>query len=378
MKISNIELIERIPDILNFLIIIIGCLYSIIRFKINKIFLFYLIILLFPCFLLNDFLIDWTLFPDQSKYAINVYQFRNFQFENLSFSNQYFTSAIASLYLNFFPLPFVTTITSVSLINRGMFSLLILFFIKKKACPNIMIYLLLFMPSIIIFSSLALRESLILCISLLFFYYFFKRKYYLAAFLIFLLFFAKPHFALAYTCVSFIYFIFFVANIKKYQKLIFLFSVFFFVTIFFNQILHNLINIKTGFFSETYNYQLLTKPMYQLKLSNIDMIIKIFIEGLSKFILSPLKNFDNFFSIFLFIENIFLYTIIIISIIFCFKINKFKTLFWVFCIILFATLFGYLIENDGTLWRYKFQILVVFLYSIFFSIKKPKVKRYTS
>jgi hypothetical protein len=32
------------------------------------------------------------------------------------------------LYLNFFPLPFVTTITSVSLINRGMFSLLILFF----------------------------------------------------------------------------------------------------------------------------------------------------------------------------------------------------------------------------------------------------------
>ena len=85
MKISNIELIERIPDILNFLIIIIGCLYSIIRFKINKIFLFYLIILLFPCFLLNDFLIDWTLFPDQSKYAINVYQFRNFQFENLDY-----------------------------------------------------------------------------------------------------------------------------------------------------------------------------------------------------------------------------------------------------------------------------------------------------
>ena len=129
MKLSNIESYEHIPDFLNILVVFFIFYYFISRFKINKIFLIYLTILLISPLLINDFLISWTMFPDQSKYAQAVYLFRNFEYKILfekkilSLENQYFSANLASFILSLFPIPFITTIKSIGIINRGIISL---------------------------------------------------------------------------------------------------------------------------------------------------------------------------------------------------------------------------------------------------------------
>ena len=379
MKLSNIELFEHIPDFLNSLVIFFIIYYFIKKFKINEIFIIYLTILLISPFLINDFLISWTMFPDQSRYAQAVYLFRNFEYEILtdqkiiSAESQYFSVNLASFILSFFPIPFIATIKSIGIINRGIISALILYFVIKKACPSFFIYLLLFAPSIVFYSTLALRETLILCISLLFFYFFFKKKYIYSTLYIIILFLLKNSLGLIYFFTSIFYYFFFIANIKRNIKLIIILLITTFIFIYQDAILNKIYNYKLGFMHEEFVNRSL--PQYIIDNPYRNGIIYFFLDlisGTKNFFLSPIINSKNIYSNFLFLEYMFIYLTVFLTIVKIYKIDKLKTFFWIVVLFFNSSLIGLVILNDGTLWRFKIQILILVLFCMCVSIKKKE------
>lgn len=377
MKLSNIELLEHIPDFLNSLVVFFIFYYFISRFKINKVFLIYLAILLICPFLINDFFISWTMFPDQSRYSETVNLFRNFEYKILvekkvfSLENQYFPTNFASFIMSLFPIPFITTIKSLGIINRSIISLLILYFVKKKACPGFFIYLLLFTPSIVFYSSLALRETLVLCLSLLYFYFFFQKKYIYSILYMSILFILKFSLCLIYFFTSILYYIFFIANIRRITKF---YTILLMLTLFFifnEAILLKIYNYKLGFLNEQFGNSFVPKVV--LEGSNRYSILYFFfdlISGARNFFLSPIENSKNIYSNLLFFEYICIYLIILFIIVTLYKIDKLKIFFWIVVLFFFSSLIGFVIYNDGTLWRFKIQYLILTSFCMCVSMKK--------
>jgi hypothetical protein len=317
------------------------------------------------------------MFPDQSKYAQAVYLFRNFEYKILieqkiiSIENQYFSANLASFILSLFPVPFITTIKSIGTINRGIISALILYFVIKKACPSFFIYLLLFTPSIVFYSSLALRETLVLCISLLYFYFFFKKKYIYATLYMSIIFMLKYSLGLIYFLTSILYYIFFIANIRRITKLITILLITFLFFFYQEAILLKIYNYRLGFLVEEFSNSIL--PVIILESSNRHSLLYFILDlisGTRNFFLSPIINSKNIYSSLLFFEYICIYLIILFSIVTLYKIDKLKIFFWIVVLFFFSSLIGFVILNDGTLWRFKIQYLILVLFCMWVSIKK--------
>jgi hypothetical protein len=373
MKLTNIQLIEYIPDLLNVLILIFIFKFFIEKFNIKKVVLYYLIVLLIPLFFLNNFLFPWTVFPDQSKYAYYTYYYRNFKnFEIFSYFST--SSYAASFLLSLVPLPFITTINSIALLNRSIISALIIFFIKKKACPNFLIYILLFMPSVLLYSSLALREILILSTTLMCYYFFFEKKYKFSVIFLLILYAIKPYLAFIYGSLLIFYYILFIVNIKNIYKLYFFLCLSTVILYFSNKIFFLINQYKFGFESEIYSYREVNTKYFEVDRVDLRSIVNFFYEGIVAFFLSPINKINKIFGFFLFYETIFLYLILIFSIKYLLKINKIKAIFWIFSLLIVSSILGYVIISDGTLSRYKFQIIITFLFAMFFSIKKDVMK----
>ena len=110
-------------------------------------------------FLFNGFLFDWSLFPDQSKYLELSYKIReNPQtfFEFLNHSSKDFKLFLSSLFFAFSPILSMETYVGISLYNRFLFLITLLFLFHKKFLDNYILILLLISPSLILYSSLAL------------------------------------------------------------------------------------------------------------------------------------------------------------------------------------------------------------------------------
>ena len=169
MILEHINFSQFLPDIFNCLLILFGTNYFCQRYQINNnIFIFLCISLLSPFFFY--WLWPWTFLPDQSKYSDAVYNLRNFNFNepiSILFSSRVYLS---SLLLAAFPIPFVSTIISIAIINKGILYLVILNFLRTKK-HNLLVFLLLFSPSMIVISSVALRDMLVIALGIFFFYF---------------------------------------------------------------------------------------------------------------------------------------------------------------------------------------------------------------
>ena len=373
MKFSTLKFIEFIPDLLNFIIICFFIYYFVYRFKIQIKFFFFLIFLLILTFIINNS-VHWSLFPDQTKYSHFIDSLRNIRLIEFQDKTISFSVKMSSILMSIIPLPFITTTFSVALINRVIISTLIIYFLKNRSCSFFLIHILLFMPSIVIYSSFALREILVLSIALIYFSFFIsKNRFWISLFFITILLLIKPTIAVIYIIISFFYYLFFVSQLKKKIKLFItiLFSAF--VLIFNEKILLNILNMRQGFDSELFNYNVINPDVtLYSELDSFFLFLKMLLTGLINFLLSPLNNSITLSKFFLFIENLFLYILIIYNLKNLFKINKFKVYFWTLVLLLLSTLMGIIFQNDGTMWRYKLQFLVTILFAIDFS-KNRKV-----
>jgi hypothetical protein len=362
MYLSNLHFEHFITDLINLVFFLIPLIYFCIKYHIKKNTIIILFIFLLTPFLFY-FLLPWYIHPDQSKYLSTIFSFRDFSYDkSISFllsSRLDFSSFLYAL----FPIPFVSTIISVGLINKGMLYVLVLFFLNKK--KYFLTKLLLFLPSLIFFSSTALREILVICIGVAFFYVFLEKKNYFQSFFfagLFLL--IKPHFGILCLAISVSYYVFFIKlnlnlmNIKKLSFCMILILLIFIILFFLRD---KLIEIRFGFFSEEFGYQLISKN----EIISVFTILNSFIH----FFFSPLSTKElNLMTIIITIENLFLLYVIIILLNKIYKKNQCKAIFWALVLLFLFLIFGFTVFNAGTIWRYKFVIQIVMISAIYFSL----------
>ena len=139
-------------------------------------------------FLFNGILIEWFIFPDQSKYVGSSRIYRDL---GLDINNSYnylinggnWKVVLTGLFYNLFPSTNFETYRSIGFINRFLFLLMVIFLINKKTLPLSVKILLLFSPSLAMYSSISLREILILVIMVFLIYNLFNKKYLFSAIL---------------------------------------------------------------------------------------------------------------------------------------------------------------------------------------------------
>jgi len=366
MYLDNIRPIQFLPDIINLILLLLLIIIVGIRYDIKKKYLIILCISSLTPFLFY-FMWHWTFLPDQSKYSNLIYKFRNFTYDKPITDILISRIDFASFLLALFPVPFVNTIVSISLINKAMLCSVIFYFIIKKY--YFLVSLFLFLPSMIVISSLALRDMLVVIVGVFFCYFFIEKKNYLKSMFFLLLFFLiKPHLASLFLVISIIYFTLFVKfNLKKFK--INLFSFFLILTTFFCILVVLLPNfltkIRMGFFSELFNYLLISNH-YSETVSSI-------LFSNFYFLISPISTGNiNLMNVLIFLENIFIIFVIIALLKLIHKENKYQTLYWIYTWLSLNVIIGSIIFNSGTIWRYKFTTQIILLSAMYFSIKNKK------
>jgi hypothetical protein len=325
----------------------------------------------------NEVLFHWALFPDQSKYLTFANQFRHgmFEFGKFSFDDPFLTVKVASLFFAMFPVLTFSSVNSIAFINKIIVVYLFIFF-KNKKVNKIVLFSLIFLPSVILYSSLSLRDILIMALMLLGTYNYFEKKHY--SFILIILFLSLIKFynsiLLLIILVSYTFLFEYKNNIIKYLLLI---PSLFLIIVNLETILSLLNNYRLGFFSEiNSNYSDRLNS-----LNNEDRLIKVDFESFINIILIYLKSFlypitslgvITITKIILYIDNLFFS---ILYFVFCFvryKENKQKIIFWLFFYILINIILSLVAINEITFLRYKMSWAIFFLYVMDHTTKKIK------
>ncbi len=378
-------------DFINLLVIL---LFVFICFKKNFINKFgFLIILLFSLtpILGNDIFFNFNIFPDQSKYIINVNVIRENYFTiigeilngdwevfhnrfQIALGQQYIATRYASLLIASMPIPFVETVRSVGFCSKFIFVFwfIYLIFNQKKfhKNENYYYYLLLISPSILIYSSIALKEIFILVFfHLCMFFTIYKKPLFLIislgmlALLRLELLIIISVFFISY---NFLFLYFSEEKISKpIQKLlkILLFIFILAISIIFINDLY-LIKDYLNLFVERVNsmkigYHGEGDLNTELRLYSYDFSIVPMIYDTYNAILSPTLSKSNNVFLFLFIIENFLFNILsVLYFIFIAKFNFLKAIFYMIFFLIFNLSVGMLVVNDMAIYRYKITMLI--------------------
>lgn len=371
MFLDNLHPIQFILDVLNVIYLFIIIIFFSIKFNFNKKYIIFLCALLFTPFLFY-FMFHWSFFPDQSKYLQTIYDLRNFDYDDSVYSLLSSRSKFSSLVLAFFPIPFVSSIISIGLINKGILSALVIYFLIKKNF-YFLTNLLVFLPSMIIISSLALRDMLTIALGIFFLFFFLSRKKYLKSFFFAILFIlCKPHLGILCVVVLITYYILFIKLSLNSINIISLSISIVGLIIFVSSLLYfkdYLINYRDGYFAEEFGYKL------QARYEQISILT--IINSFTRFLFSPLStNEINLINILIFLENLFLIHVKVILLKMICKENQSKALFWIFIWVVTFLMMGFVTFNAGTIWRYKLVLEIFLICAMYFSLKNNKKQIY--
>ena len=325
-----------------------------IKYKINKNFFFLIIFTLIIPLLLNGPLMDWNELPDQSKYLRETMLIRNYELGLLDGRKAIFLS---SLFFALMPFPFIESFNDIGLINRLLFSLMIIFLINKKV-SNIFIYFLLLSPSMILYTSTVLKETLVIIFTIFSLIAILEKKNFFFLISIILLFFLKMQNAFLILPFFIIYKYYFNINFK-YKSilsiiLILLISYLFVIS---NNLFVDKINIyRFGFYDED-----LGSSFGFVGFSNFYEIILSLPLAYIKFLISPFPNISSLTKLIFFIDNIILLFLLIANFIQLKKISTSSFIFWFLFFLAFLSMYSLTIFNDGTISRYKISFFIPFL-----------------
>jgi hypothetical protein len=357
-----------IYNLFNYLIILISLLYFLKKKKININYFKILAFCSLTPFILNNVIFDWHQFPDQSKYLNQSRELRNsFLFlydEHVKFKINYFYAS--TFFFN------LETFASIGFINRFCYNLLIIFLINKKSVNNISTFVLLFCPSIIFHSSISLKDICIFILNIIYLYFLIKNKikYRFCSLLLilFLLFNLGIEIFLLTIFLTLIYLLY--KNKLNFFLFLFLFIIFYILNLYiFNLDFISILNNKrAGYFVENFGLYkdsfspIVYERFYDLNNLNFLIIIQLLKQFLY-FIFAPLVFTKlNLFNLILYIDLIFILVTLFACYIKLRNYNKKIFFFWVFIILINSFIYSLFIFNEGTMFRYRYAILV---YSIF-------------
>ena len=328
-------------------------------------------------FFLNDFLFPTNYIKDQLAYTFMLQEVRSFNFfhgdkifiENSKtlIDDSYLISnkqLVTSWFLALIPLPFVETIKSLGFFNRFLFMILFIWLYKKKFLTGMTLFFIIFYPSLILYTSLSLRDPLIMFFMIMAAIFLIDKKY--LNFLITI----SPLYFIKYQNFYLLVILFFTFIIfKKHKKLnnillFFISSIIIFCILIFSDILIMLDKIRFSMFienggdAEDYESLIMSSKFFiNIFFATINILIRpLPWEALN--ILQLLQSFENIFVLFFLV----LFTIK------SYKQDSFITNKWLFFTLFSLALYGTITFNLGTLSRFKFVFLVLYVVGLAYEL----------
>lgn len=363
-------------DIINFIYVVMITLLLSQYFKLSKIVVSFLFLHLFGIFIFNGFLFDPSYMPDQFRYLASTQLYRSFDFASFDFS----TVSYASFFFAFFPLPFIESIHSISLINFMLYFFLYLFMHKKRLINSkFILWFYLMYPSLFLYSSVALRDQLVFCVMFISIYYLFSLNNKQISFLfIFTLLFIKIQNFFIFILSYFINII--ISKKIKFINLIWGSTAFFATYYYFSEFftLEAINFYRAAFYYENLGSKVVSYDTLILFNNYNDLFNELFLSIFNLFFRPlPWKEFGSF-QIAQFFENciILIFILFIIYKNFYYKLWKHDEIKFINLLLLFSLIiYGLVIFNSGTAVRYKFPFIAIYIiYSIYFINNFRKVK----
>lgn len=360
---------------INFLLILYICLKCYESNIISKEVFYLLVISCLGPILFNFYPFVGSIFPDQGGYFDNIKSFRQYHdFEILRHSdfNKFF-----SIMLSTVPIPLVDTIFQATFINKFIIVIFIIYLIKFKYIKNTQAIILLLYPSLFLYSSLMLKEITIIFLLSLSYLFLTKKKYIFCLFCMGLTFLIKPYLAMLFLIIYLIK-ISLIMKPKLEYVIYFFLSIFLIIFIYddsfisllnrINLFIYNFNLEGSGYSTEAKNY---TKNLLKFDLSSFIYIIKSIVLYFFKPLIYEIKNLPQLFQS---LENIFVFLTLIYYLEKLYRKDIIKTCYIILSIFIVSFPYAIIVSNVGTLSRYRFTILIIFLFIIFIELNQFKKK----
>lgn len=316
-------------------------------------------------FLLTGFLFSESYMPDQYKYLESVMSIR----ENFNcHSEASLTVCGASWLMALTPFPTLVSVYSIGLLNKFYAILFISWLYSRKILVRPIFYLFLLYPSFIFYSSIALRDVLILVfMSTSLIFYLEGRKLFMAVALALLLI-IKPQNALLMLVLFFLMKIFNDEHFSKALKLCIVILLLILINLFQAEVI-DAINIqKLAFFSEDGGEVDSYNPIHSW-----DDLLSQLGPSVLKFWFAPfIWSSSGALQVFQSLENIVVFILLSYSLIKCWFTSRNLFFVWVLFIVIVSFIYGLVISNDGTLARYRFPFVFLFILGVYHGSQKLK------
>ena len=363
----------EIPNYL-FLFSVLSLLFLLNKLN-NKEFIFFSIYCLSP-FFFNYLLFDPSYFVDQRAYLFcttsikNGFDFFNNQFCGFTFNPLSRQVANASAVFSFIPIPTFLTVIAGAFINKLIIIFFYTFYLKKRIFNENLIYIFL-IPSMLLYSSLFLRDLPLTIASTIILIELIRGKWSSAPIIVALLIYLiliKPQNAIIF----FIFvFVFLISRFFK-ENYLFLFislALIFLMSLIFQNIILTTINFYVRAFAVEDGATLdsLT-TMYEYK--SIFFLYLGIVPNFLKALFVPFPwDSSGLFQLFQSIENIFIAAVFIFLIFLIFQRKNISSkLNTIYLVIYFLgtglAMYGTIIFNEGSLVRYKFSIVMPFIFAL--------------
>ena len=381
-----------LPDLVNqvwfLLIILIFYYYNLVRLKL---FVFLSLTAFLP-FLINDVVFPISYMPDQYKYFIWAYNSRylteEFRWTTITIAGFEFIRPEAKYFSTFafsyFPIPFINSVTSISIINRIIYTVIIILSVHYKIIKGKMILFFLLFPGLVLYSSIALRELIVLMLMLGTAYCLIYKRYLLILPCLILLFLIKFQNAMILGVISLFYMVFF-GNFfgSKPLKILFLFLGFFILIFFYlyfqknlESLLYELEGLRHYFYAEECKKIKGYWCWDGYEPINFDNFSTTVLYSVFDFAFAPLIwQSSNVFQLLQSFENIFVNLLFVLLLYQLFKCNKINAIFWFVSICFAFAIYGIIVFNFGTLSRYRFPFTVTFIFIISSEINKFRLNK---
>lgn len=312
---------------------------------------------------LNYVLFDPSYMPDQFTYWHMLTSIRD-----LSYNANYYRGHVtdAAYMYAFLPFPFVETINSLGFFNKFLMILIFIWAYSVLKLRGWILWFLLLYPSLLLYSSLGLREMLICSFMLLALWSLIRGWYVFTLVCIVALVQIKTQNALLIVLFSVGYILDRWFNFNPTKKNLFNLLLIFFTTFY---LLFPFIIGKIEYFRSAMYFEDGGIPAeYQPINGFIDFLSKG-VQGIFRALLYPLPwSADGFFQQAQSIENLCITGLLCVFTYNSYKLIPKQTLIWLFFLLSSMIMYGLVVNNEGTIARYKVPFILVYL--IFLSYER--------
>ncbi len=360
----------------NFLLLIYISYKSYTSKIISKEILYLFILTCFGPILFHNFLIIDSFFPDQGGYLDNIREYR--ESREQSKLRHADTNKYLSLILSIIPIPSVENLYGATFLNKFLLIFFLIYLIKFNYIKNNQAVILLLYPSLFLYSSLMLKETTIIFFLSISYIFLVKDKYLYSLLCLFLVSIIKPHLSILFGIAYLFYTMQFKAKIKfKYILLTIFFIgiILYFEKNLLSNLLSQLNQFIYNFHLENVNYNKeelgFTKELIKFDLSSI---FYLFSQSLLFWFKPFLHNAENLPQMIQSFENIFVMIIILYYLKKLYSKNIAKTYYIILSAFFVSVPYALIVANVGTLARYRFSIVFVFILIIFIELNRTKKK----